>query len=105
MAAILVIDPSPAVRETLRTVLGGEHAVALAPSWDDVASHTAPPDLVIFGAPPPPRDDCASSALARAVAPHARGRGAGAARHIDRRPGAVGRRARNRRGRRGERDP
>jgi DNA-binding NtrC family response regulator len=67
MAAILVIDPSPTVRETLRIVLGREHAVSLAPSWDDVASR-APPDLVIFGAPPPPRDDAAIGATRARVA-------------------------------------
>ena len=70
MAAILVIDPSPTIRETLRIVLGGEHVVSIAASWTDVVRGT-PPDLVIFGAPPPPRDDAADRDLRARVAPEA----------------------------------
>ena len=70
MATILVIDPSPAVRETLRIVLGDEHVVAVAASWDEVASR-APPDLVIYGAPLFPRDDARASEARARVAPDA----------------------------------
>ncbi|HEY2388940.1 MAG TPA: histidine kinase dimerization/phospho-acceptor domain-containing protein [Candidatus Binatia bacterium] len=70
MAAILVIDSSSTIRETLRIVLGREHAVALAPTWDDVAPGTHA-DLVIFGVPPPPRDDAAAAAARARLAPDA----------------------------------
>ncbi|MBI3769007.1 MAG: hypothetical protein HY271_11025 [Deltaproteobacteria bacterium] len=68
MAAILIIDPSPTIRETLRIVLGGEHAVSVASSWDEISG--APPALVILGAPPPPRAAAAGAVRAR-VAPNA----------------------------------
>ncbi len=70
MATILVIDASPTIRETLRIVLGSEHAVALAPTWDDVTPGTRS-ELVIFGAPPPPRDDAGISAARQRLAPDA----------------------------------
>ncbi len=70
MAAILIIDSSKTTRETLRIVLGGEHAVSLASSWDTVAPGTAP-ELVIFGAPPGPRDDAATAAFRARLAPDA----------------------------------
>jgi DNA-binding NtrC family response regulator len=70
MAAILVIDPSTTIRETLRIVLGGEHAVSVASSWDVVAPGTSP-ELVIFGAPPGPRDDAGAAALRARLAPEA----------------------------------
>jgi DNA-binding NtrC family response regulator len=70
MAAILVIDTSPTIRETLRIVLGREHAIALAPTWDDVAPGTRS-DLVIFGVPPAPRDDARTSATRALLAPDA----------------------------------
>ncbi len=69
MAAILIIDPSPTIRETLRIVLGSEHAVSLASSWDEISG--PPPALVIFGAPPPPRDDAAAGAVRARMAPDA----------------------------------
>ena len=70
MAAILVIDTSPTIRETLRIVLGREHAIALAPTWDDVTPGTRS-DLVIFGVPPAPRDDARTSATRARLAPDA----------------------------------
>jgi len=70
MKAILVIDPSPSIRETLRIVLGSEHHVSLAPSWDLAASPT-PPALVILGLPPAPRNDRAARDALMHVAPDA----------------------------------
>ena len=70
MAAILIIDSSTTIRETLRIVLGGEHVVSVASSWDTVAPGTAP-ELVIFGVPPGPRDDAAAAALRARLAPEA----------------------------------
>jgi DNA-binding NtrC family response regulator len=70
MKTILVIDPSSSIRETLRIVLGREHHVSLAPSWDLAVSPT-PPALVILGLPAALRDDrAAADALVR-VAPDA----------------------------------
>lgn len=67
MAAILVIDPSPLVRETLRIVLGPEHDVTVTSSWDDARPAT-PPSLIVCGGPL----DVAAAAAARArIAPDA----------------------------------
>ena len=70
MKAILVIDPSPSIRETLRIVLGREHHVSLAPSWDLAASPPSPA-LVILGLSPPPRDDRAAGVALAHLAPDA----------------------------------
>jgi len=70
MKAILVIDPSPSIRETLRIVLGREHHVSLAPSWG-LAEPPTPPALVILGLAPPPRDDRAAGAALAHLAPDA----------------------------------
>lgn len=68
MASILVVDGSASVRETLRIVLGTEHAVEAIPSLDALPVDLARPDLVVLGVPPHPRDDRALEAsLARAL--------------------------------------
>src|SRR5262245_26865972 len=65
MATVLVVDPSSSVRETLRIVLGSEHDVSVC----DALEHcpvASPPDVVVLGLPPAPRDDRALGlALAR----------------------------------------
>ncbi len=70
MAAILVIDSSPTIRETLRIVLGAEHALATAPSWDDVP-HGTRADVVIFGVAAGPRDDARLASARARLAPDA----------------------------------
>lgn len=69
MKLILVIDASASLRETLEIVLGGEHVLSLAPSWEQAAPPAAPA-LVIVGLGAPPRSAAASAALDR-VAPGA----------------------------------
>ncbi len=65
MATVLVVDPSRSVRETLRIVLGHEHAVAVGPSLGE--RPTSPtPEVLVLGLPPPPRNERAVGAtLAR----------------------------------------
>lgn len=56
MATVLVIDPAPGVRETLRIVLGHEHEVIVAPTLAEVPSGRRP-DVAVLGLPAPPRDE------------------------------------------------
>src|SRR5690349_13917608 len=69
MAAILVIHSSPAVRETAAIVLGGEHDVTVAPSWDAVGA--VAPDVVVFGTEEPSFDVSGAAAIRERVAPDA----------------------------------
>lgn len=58
MSTVLVIDPSASVRETLRIVLGHEHQVTALATFPE-APGGRPPDVVLLGLPPPPRDEAA----------------------------------------------
>lgn len=69
MASILVVDGSASVRETLRIVLGGEHAIDVVPALDAIAPDRPRPDLLILGVPPLPRDERALAAAIARVAP------------------------------------
>src|SRR3990170_6845440 len=54
MKRILVVDESPAVRETLRLILGRDFTVAERPFLpnDDLSVFEGEPDLLILGIPP-----------------------------------------------------
>ena len=54
MKRILVVDESPAVRETLHIILGRDFTVAQRPflSNDDLSVFEGEPDLLILGIPP-----------------------------------------------------
>ncbi|MCC6764223.1 MAG: hypothetical protein IT293_06130 [Deltaproteobacteria bacterium] len=56
MSTVLVIDPSTSVRETLRVVLGHEHEVIVSAMLPE-GQADRPPDVVVLGLPPPPRDE------------------------------------------------
>jgi len=69
VSTILVIDSSPAVQETLRIVLRGEHQVTVARSFDAIAEldiAALAPDLAVLGFPAPPPNP---QAIANALAP------------------------------------
>jgi two-component system nitrogen regulation response regulator GlnG len=68
MATVLVVDSSASVRETLRIVLASEHDVRVQPSFDARAEDDRPPDVLVVGLDPGPRDDRAlGEAVARAM--------------------------------------
>src|SRR6185369_13853924 len=70
MKKILVVDPSPAVRETIHLILGGDFAVAQKASLEDADSTDATLALLIVGitsAPDEPAD--LSAVLRRAASP------------------------------------
>ncbi len=70
MRSILVIDESASIRETLRIVLGNEHALFVAPSWEAAAPPQSPA-LVILGLGARRRDLAAAAAALERIAPGA----------------------------------
>lgn len=69
MASILVVDGSASVRETLRIVLGPEHDVVTAPSFDALPADLKRPEVVVLGLPALARDRLVVEAALRRVVP------------------------------------